>query len=314
MEAVEAAIGEDVPVKLVLSREDDMHAGKYRPLTVHRIEATLGQDGLPSAWRQRVVTQSIVTGTPLEAFVVVNGIDTTSVEGAAEMPYAVPNRKVELHSPEATASGLWWRSVGHTHTAFAGEHFLDILAREAGQDPLEYRRRLLRGGDPRLLAVLDRAATEAGWGRTLPEGRALGVALRKSFESYVCEIFECSVASDGVPVVHRVTAAVDVGIAVNPWNVEHQVKGAIAFGMTAALYGAIDFENGRVVQSNFHDYRMLRMHEMPEIDVHIIRSREAPTGIGEPGVPPAAPAMANAKLALTGEPTFRLPFTHGRDA
>jgi len=314
MEAVEAAIGEDVPVKVVLTREDDTRGGKYRPLTVHRIEATLGQDGLPSAWRQRVVTQSIMTGTPFEPMLVQDGIDQTSVEGAAEMPYAVPNRKIELHSPEATASGLWWRSVGHTHTAFAGEHFLDILAREAGQDPLEYRRRLLRGGDPRLLGVLDRAATEAGWGRTLPEGRALGVALRKSFESYVCEIFECSVASDGVPVVHQVTAAVDVGIAVNPWNIEQQVQGAVVFGMTAALYGAIDIQNGHVLQSNFHDYRMLRMHEMPPIDVHIVESREAPTGIGEPGVPPAAPAMANAKLALTGEPTYRLPFTYGRDA
>ncbi|HEX9767744.1 MAG TPA: molybdopterin cofactor-binding domain-containing protein, partial [Kiloniellales bacterium] len=308
MDAVEAALGEGVPVKVVWTREDDIRGGMYRPLAVHRIEATLGADGRPEAWRQRVVTQSILAGTPFESAMVHDGVDETSVEGAAEMPYAVPHRRIELHSPQVGVTALWWRSVGHTHTAFAGEHFLDILARAAKQDPVEYRRKLLDGGDPRLLGVLNLAAEKAGWGKRLPEGHAHGVALRKSFSSYVCEIFECSLGPDGIPVTHRVTCAVDVGIAVNPWNIEQQVQGAVVYGLTAALYGAIDFEGGRVRQSNFHDYRMLRMHELPRIDVHIVTSSEPPTGIGEPGVPPVAPALANAKLALSGEPTYRLPF------
>ena len=308
MDAVDAANGEDVPVKVIWNRADDIQGGMYRPLAVHRIEGILNDEGMPDTWRQRVVTQSIAAGTPFEQFMVKDRIDDTSVEGAKEMPYAIPNRRVELHSPPNPVSPLWWRSVGHTHTAFAAEHFLDILAHAAGKDPVDYRLALLSDADPRLLGVLKLAAEKAGWGTSLPEGRARGVALRKSFSSYVCEVFECSVADDGTPVTHRVTAAVDIGIAVNPWNIEQQVQGAVAYAMTAALYGAIDIEDGRVKQSNFDDYRILRMHEMPKIDVHIVKSGESPTGIGEPGVPPVAPAMANAKLALTGEPTYRLPF------
>jgi isoquinoline 1-oxidoreductase beta subunit len=249
-----------------------------------------------------------MAGTLFAPMLIHDGVDHTSTEGAVEMPYAIPNRRIELHSPEVDVSGLWWRSVGHTHTAFAGEHFLDILARKAGQDPVEYRRTLLEGGDPRLLGVLELAADKAGWGKRLPEGHAHGVALRKAFSSYVCEIFECSLETDGTPVVHRVTCAVDLGLAINPWNIEQQVQGAVAYALTAALYSAIDFENGQVRQSNFHDYRILRMHEMPRVDVHLVKSAEPPTGIGEPGVPPVAPALANAKLALSGEPTYRLPF------
>ncbi len=308
IDAVEAARDEGRPVKVVWTREDDIRGGKYRPLAVHRIEAALGADGMPEAWLQRVVTQSIMMGTPFEPFAVSNGVDRTSVEGAIEMPYAIPHRCIELHTPDVGVSRLWWRSVGHTHTGFAGEHFLDILARKAGQDPVEYRRKLLQGSDPRLLGVLDLAVEKAGWGQRLPEGHAHGVALRKSFSSYACQIFECSLGPDGIPVTHRVTCAVDVGIAVNPWNIEQQVQGAVVYGLTAALYGAIELEGGRVRQSNFHDYRMLRMHEMPQIEVHLVKSTESPTGIGEPGVPPVAPALANAKLALSGEPTYRLPF------
>lgn len=308
IDAVEAAEGEGVPVKAVWTRENDVQGGMYRPLAVHRLEATLGDDGRPEAWRQRVVTQSIATGTLIEPVMVHGGVDRTSVEGAIEMPYAVPHRRVELHSPRIDVTRLWWRSVGHTHTAFAGEHFLDVLAHAARQDPVEYRRRLLADGDPRLLGVLELAADKAGWGRSLPEGHARGVALHKSFASYVCQIFECSLADDGTPVPHRVTCAVDLGLAINPWNIEQQVQGAVAYALTAALYGAIDLDSGRVRQSNFHDYRILRMHEMPRVDVHVVDSGEPPTGIGEPGVPPVAPALANAKLALTGEPTYRLPF------
>lgn len=311
MDAVEAARGEDVPVKVVWAREDDIRGGKYRPLAVHRVEASLGEDGFPEAWRQRVVTQSILAGTPFEQALVHDGIDHTSVEGAAGMPYAVPHRRVELHSPELGITRLWWRSVGHTHTAFAGEHFLDILARRAGKDPLAYRRKLLEGGDPRLLRVLELATEKAGWGKKLPEGHAHGLALRKSFSSYVCQVFECSLSADGIPLTHRVTCAVDVGIAVNPWNIEQQVQGSVAYAMTAALYGTIDIEDGRVRQGNFHDYRILRMHEMPRVEVHVVPSAEPPTGIGEPAVPPVAPAMANARLALSGEATYRLPFAGG---
>lgn len=309
VQAAEVARGEGVPVKLIWTREDDTRGGRYRGLAVHRLEAKLGGDGLPDAWRQRVVTQSIMTGTPFEEFMVRDGVDHTSVEGATEMPYRVPHRRVELHSPEVPVSVLWWRSVGHTHTAFAGEHFLDILARKAGRDPLEYRRALLgKDGDPRLRRVLDLAAEKSGWGRPLPSGRARGLALKKSFSSYVCQVFECSLGEDGVPVTHRVTCAVDVGTPINPWNIEQQVQGAVAYALTAALYGEIALEKGRVVQGNFDDYRIVRMHELPPIDVHVVPGDASPTGIGEPGVPPVAPALANAKLALTGEPTYRLPF------
>ncbi len=310
MDAVHAANGEGVPVKVVWSRPDDIRGGYYRPISLHRMKGSLDSRGMPAAWHQRIVQPSIVTGTPLEPFMVHDGIDHTTVEGATGMPYRIPHRKVELHTPETDISVLWWRSVGHTQTCYAGEHFLDILAHRAGKDPLEYRRALLgRSGDPRLLRVLNLAAEKAGWGKPLPDGRAHGIALRKSFNSYVCQVFECSLSDDGMPLTHRVTCAVDVGTPINPWNIEQQVQGAIAYGMTAALYSSVDIEQGAVRQSNFHDYRILRMHEMPPIDVHIVPSNEAPTGIGEPGTPPVAPAMANAKLALTGEPTYRLPFS-----
>ncbi|ANM31907.1 hypothetical protein ABI59_23595 [Acidobacteria bacterium Mor1] len=310
MDAVHAALGENVPVKVVWSRPDDIRGGYYRPISLHRMKGSLDAKGMPAAWHQRIVQPSIVAGTPLEPFLVHDGVDHTTVEGATGMPYRIPHRKVELHSPEVDVSVLWWRSVGHTQTCYAGEHFLDILAHRAGKDPLEYRRALLgRSGDPRLMRVLNLAAEKAGWGKKLPDGRAHGIALRKSFNSYVCQVFECSLSDDGMPLTHRVTCAVDVGTPINPWNIEQQVQGAIAYGMTAALYGSVDIDNGAVRQSNFHDYRILRMHEMPPIDVHIVPSNEAPTGIGEPGTPPVAPAMANAKLALTGEPTYRLPFS-----
>ena len=309
VEAVEVARGEGVPVKTIWAREDDIRGGMYRPIAVHKVEARIGANGLPDAWRQRVVTQSIAEGTPLAGFAIHDGVDHLSVEGASGAPYAIPHRRIELASPDKDVSILWWRSVGHTHTAFAGEHFLDIVAREAGKDPLEYRRALLADNeDERFLGVLNLAAEKAVWGRKLRSGRAHGIALRKSFSTYVCQIVECSMGDGGIPVVHKVTCAVDLGVAINPWNIEQQVQGAVAYGLTAALYGSIDFDEGRVRQSNFHDYRILRMHEMPEVDVHVVPSTAPPTGIGEPGLPPVAPAMANAKLALTGEPTYRLPF------
>jgi isoquinoline 1-oxidoreductase subunit beta len=303
-EALEVAKGESAPIRTVWTREDDIQGGYYRPMFVHRIEAALGPDGKPIAWRQRVVGQSIMAGTVM-AGMIQNGIDPTSVEGAAGMPYAIPNRRVELHSPRKPVTVLWWRSVGHTHTGFANESFLDEVAHAGGQDPFELRRSLL-GGNPRHLRVLELAADKAGWGTALPAGRARGIAMRQSFESFVAEVAEVSIEG-GRPRVHRVVCAVDCGIAVNPWNVKAQMESGIVYGLTAALYGEITLEKGRARQSNFDDYPMLRMNEMPEIEVHIVRSAEQPTGCGEPGVPPIAPAVTNAIFALTGKRVRKLP-------
>ena len=201
---------------------------------------------------------------------------------------------------------LWWRSVGHTHTAFVMETFVDALAHEAKQDPLEYRRKLLKD-HPRHLGVLNLAAKKAGWGEPLPEGRFRGLAVHESFESYVAEVAEVSVASGRVR-VHRVVCAVDCGVCANPAGVEAQLQGGVVFGLTAALYGELTFKAGRVQQSNFHDYPLLRFKEMPQRrSAHRRRAREKPGGVGEPGVPPIAPAVANALFAATGKRLRRLP-------
>jgi len=227
------------------------------------------------------------------------------VEGAAELPYAIPNIQVELHTTRSPVTTLWWRSVGHTHTAFVVESFLDDLAHAAGKDPLELRRELL-ADKPRWLGVLNLAAAKAGWGGSLPAGRARGLAVHHSFDSWVAHVAEVSL-QNGWPRVHRVTSAVDCGRIVNPDSVKAQVEGAVGFGLTALLYSAITLKDGRVQQSGFHDYRMLRIHEMPEVDVHLVESSEPSTGIGEPGVPPVAPAVCNALFALTGKRIRRLP-------
>jgi isoquinoline 1-oxidoreductase beta subunit len=221
------------------------------------------------------------------------------------LPYAIPNVQVSLHTVVSPVPTLWWRSVGHSHTAFVVESFLDEVAQASGADPLELRRRLLQG-HPRHLGVLERAAAEAGWGTPAPEGRARGLAVHHSFDSFVAQVAEVSL-EDGRPRVHRVTCAVDCGRVVNPDTVRAQLEGAVGFGLTALLYGAITLKDGRVEQSGFHDYRMLRIHEMPQVDVHIVESGERSTGIGEPGVPPIAPAVCNALCALTGKRIRRLP-------
>ncbi len=304
-EAVQVAKGESVPIKTIWTREDDIQCGYYRPMFVHKLKATLDDAGMPLAWHQRIAGQSILSGTPFEAMMQ-NGIDPSSVEGAADMPYTIPHQRVELHSPTEAVTVLWWRSVGHTHTAFVNESFLDEVAHAGGRDPFELRRVLLQNS-PRELKVLELAAEKSGWGQPLPEGRARGIAVRKSFESFVAEVAEVSLTADGTPRVHRVVCAVDCGIAVNPWNIEAQVEGAVVFGLSAALHSEITVDGGRVQQSNFHDYPVLRMSEMPKVEVHIVESDEAPTGIGEPGVPPAAPAVANALFALTGKRIRKLP-------
>jgi isoquinoline 1-oxidoreductase beta subunit len=246
-------------------------------------------------------------GSPFEKGMIgKDGIDQTSVEGAKEMAYAIPNIRVDLHSPVNVVPVQWWRSVGHSHTAFVVESFLDELAHAAGRDPYEFRRKLL-AGHPRHLGVLELAAGKAGWGKPLPHGRARGIAVHESFKSFVAQVAEVSVSPGGGVRVHRVVCAVDCGRYVNPLTIEAQMESGIVFGLSAALHGAITLKDGRVEQGNFNDYQMLRINEMHEVEVHIVQSAEKPGGIGEPGVPPIAPAVCNAIFALTGERIRRLP-------
>jgi isoquinoline 1-oxidoreductase beta subunit len=307
LEAAHVAKAAGQPVKTVWTREDDIRGGYYRPQALHRIEGALDDKGAPVAWRQRIVSQSIVAGSPF-AGMIQNGIDPTVVEGASDSPYmkGIPNHRVELHATTPGVPVLWWRSVGHSHTAFAVESFIDELAHAAQRDPLEFRRALLKD-TPRVKAVLETAAEKAGWGTPLPKGRARGIAVHESFGSIVSQVAEVSVDGDRIR-VHRVTCAIDCGICVNPLGVRAQMESGIAYGLGAALYGAVTIKEGRVVESNFHDYRILRLHEMPQVDVHIIESREKSGGAGEPGTPPIAPAVANAVFALTGKRLRELPF------
>jgi isoquinoline 1-oxidoreductase subunit beta len=306
VEAAHIAKGLDRPVKLVWTREDDIRGGYYRPLAVHRLEGALDGQGAPVAWRQRIVSQSIVAGSAFAAMIK-DGVDPTVVEGASDSPYvkAIPNHRVELHTVDPGVPVLWWRSVGHSHTAFAVESFLDELAHAAKRDPLEFRRALLAQA-PRVRAVLELAAAKAGWGSAPPQGRARGLAVHESFGSIVAHVAEVAVDADRIR-VHRVVCAVDCGICVNPLAVRAQMESAVAFGLSAALHSELTMKEGRVVESNFHDYQVLRLHEMPQVDVHIVESREKSGGAGEPGTPPIAPAVANAVFALTGKRLRDLP-------
>jgi isoquinoline 1-oxidoreductase beta subunit len=305
VEAVEIAREAKAPLQLIWTREDDLRSGYYRPMWHSRVAGALDAQGAITAWTHTIVGQSILAGTPFEAFMVKDGIDGTSVEGAADLPYAIPNVQVDLHTTRVGVPTLWWRSVGHSHTAFVVETFLDELAHEAGAEPLALRRELL-AGKPRHLGVLELAADQAGWSTPPPAGRARGLAVHHSFESFVAMVVEVSLER-GRPRVHKVTCAVDCGRTVNPDTVKAQLEGAVGFALTAALYGEITLQDGRVEQSNFHDYRMLRIHEMPAVDVHIVPSEEPSSGVGEPGVPPVAPALANALFGLTGKRIRRLP-------
>jgi isoquinoline 1-oxidoreductase beta subunit len=305
VEAVKIAKAAQAPVQLVWTRDDDLAGGYYRPLWHSRLRAGLSPGGEIVGWMHTLVGQSFIKGTAFEEFIIHDGIDGTSVEGADDVPYAIPNVHVDLHTTEVGVPTLWWRSVGHTHTAFAVECFLDELAHAAGRDPLELRRALLKE-KPRHDAVLALAAQMAGWDTPAPAGRARGCAVHFSFQTYVAMVAEVSL-EDGRPRVHRVTAAVDCGRVVNPDTVVAQVEGAVGFALTAALFGEITLKNGRVQQTNFHDYRMLRIPDMPAVEVHVVDSDQPSTGIGEPGVPPLAPAVCNALHALTGKPIRRLP-------
>jgi isoquinoline 1-oxidoreductase subunit beta len=296
------------PIKVVWTREDDIRGGYYRPMWTHRVKAGLGKNGRPVAWHQTIVGQSILAGTPFGPVMIKNGVDDTSVEGAANSPYLteIRDRLVDLHSPDTPIPVLWWRSVGHTHTAFVMETFIDELAHASGKDPLTYRRQLLQG-HARHLRVLNLAAAKAGWGKPLAPGRYRGLAVHESFGSFMAEVAEVSVTGSEVR-VHRVVSAIDCGVCVNPAGVQAQVESAIAFGLTAALHGELTIKAGRVQQSNFHDYPMLRIAAMPEVEVHIVPSKEKSGGVGEVGTPPIAPAVANALFAATGKRLRRLPF------
>jgi isoquinoline 1-oxidoreductase beta subunit len=304
VEVAKATRAMNAPIRLLWTREDDIRGGYYRPLYVHTIAAGLDKRGRPLAWQHRIVGQSILAGTAFGAMIK-DGIDFTSVEGASNLPYAIPNMLVDLHTTQVGVPVLWWRSVGSTHNAFSTEVMINELAVAAKQDPVAFRRALLKN-HPRHRGVLDLAAQKAGWGKPLPKGHWRGVAVHESFHSYVAEVVEISIA-DGKPKVERVVCAIDCGVAVNPDMVRAQMESGIIFGLSAALYGEITLKDGQVVQSNYHDYQIVRLPEAPKIEVHIVPSSAKPTGVGEPGVPPLAPALANAVFAATGKPVRRLP-------
>lgn len=297
------------PVKLVWTREEDMRAGHYRPMFLHRVRAAVDESGQPIAWHQRIVGESIMKGTPFEQYAIKNGVDSASVEGAAE-PYPIPNLHIDLHSPDTGVPVQWWRSVGHTHTGFVTESVIDELAHAAGTDPCAFRRALLKQ-HPRHLGVLELAAAKSGWGTPLKAGagerRGRGIAVVQSFNSYVAQVAEVTVKADGTLRVDRVVCAVDCGLAINPDVVRAQMEGGIGYGLAAALHSAVTLEDGVVQQTNFHQYAPLRMSEMPGIEVHIVPSAEPPTGVGEPGTPVIAPAVANAIFAATGKRIRKLP-------
>lgn len=307
------AIAGRAPVKLVWLREDDMKAGYYRPLFHHTLKAALDSKGTITAWHHRLVGQSIAVGSAFESMMVKDGVDAVSVEGAANLPYAIPNLLVDLHTPRGIGVPvLWWRSVGSTHTAYSTETFLDQLAVAARKDPVALRLQLL-AKHPRHAGVLRLAAEKAGWSKPLAAGapgtrRGRGVAVHESFRSFVAQVAEVTVAADGAVVVDRVVCAVDCGIAINPDIVRAQVEGAIGFALSAALHGEITLKNGMVEQSNFDTYAPIRIHEMPLVEVHIVASTLNPSGIGEPATPPLAPAVANAIGAAIGKFPTRLPF------
>ncbi|MBC7889848.1 MAG: xanthine dehydrogenase family protein molybdopterin-binding subunit [Ferruginibacter sp.] len=306
-EAVQVSKAINAPVKVIWTREDDIQGGYYRPAAHHVINAGIDASGMPLFWQQQIVCQSFAVGTVMEAMMVKDGVDSTAVEGAADMAYNVPNLKVNWNMAPGGVPTLWWRSVGHSGNAFVTETFIDALAHAAGKDPYQYRLALLEK-HLRHKRVLVMAAEKSNWGKPLPAGRARGIAIHESFGSYVAHVAEVSIPKPGTIKVHKVVSVIDCGPVVNPETIRAQIEGCVVFGLTAALYGEISFEKGRVKQRNFYDYKILRMNEMPQVEVHIVPSTEKMGGVGEPGVPPVAPAVANALFLLTGRRIRKLPF------
>ncbi|WP_372365769.1 molybdopterin cofactor-binding domain-containing protein [Candidatus Uabimicrobium sp. HlEnr_7] len=305
-ETIQVSKAIKAPVKLVWTREDDIKGGWYRPMYYHKIAGGLDKKKNPITWKHTIVGQSIAAGTSLEPFMVHNGVDVTSVEGAENIPYAIPNIYVDLHSPKNSVPVLWWRSVGGSHNAFVVECFLDELAEVAEKDPYEFRRELL-ASHPRYKRVLELAVSKSHWNKPLPERYGRGLAIHFSFGSVVAQVAEVSVSKDGHVKVHNVVCAVDCGPVINPNTVEAQMESGIAYALTAVLYGKITLKNGKVKQSNFYDYQVLRIDEMPKIATHIVPSVEKMGGVGEVSVPPLAPAVVNAIFAATGKRIRQLP-------
>ncbi len=321
-EAVSISMAINQPVKVIWSREDDIAHDSFRPATYNRMKAAIDDQGQLTAWHHQIIGPSVMRhfipktlgsylpeATP-DALVRLLGNtvgntlgtlfpDKTSTEGAADLPYAIPNLDVRYVHSDAGVPLLWWRSVGHSQNAFIVESFLDEAAHAAGKDPVEFRTDLLRD-DPRRLAVLKKVAELSNWGKTSSASHFQGIAVHKSFNSYVAEVAEVEIVKQNIR-VHKVYCVVDCGLVVNPDVVTMQMESGIIFGLTAALHGEITYKNGRVVQSNFNDYPLLRINESPDIVVHIIDSDEAPTGVGEPAVPPILPAVANAIFAASGQ-------------
>jgi isoquinoline 1-oxidoreductase subunit beta len=303
VDAVETSKAVSAPVKVLWTREDDLTHGFYRPATYNVLKASLDTNGKPAAWSHRIVGPGILTQ---KGRAPATGVDPSAVAGARDIPYDITNVLVEFRHQDAGVPVGFWRSVGSSQNAFVTESFIDELAHAAGKDPYEFRRALL-GKAPRHKGVLELAATKANWGAPLPAGRARGIAVAFSYASYSAHVAEVSVSPEGAVRVHRIVCAIDCGVAVNPDQVKAQMEGGSVYALTAALYGQITLENGRVQQTNFHSYPMLRINEMPVVETHILDSGEAPGGLGEPGVPTVAPAVCNAIFALTGKRIRTLP-------
>ena len=308
-DAVQISQAMQQPVKVIWTREQDMQNDFYRPTSYNQLQAAVDEDGWPVAWSHAMASPSILARLVPLPGILLRGVDPTATEGAAHLPYAMPNFEMRYAMPQSPLPIGFWRSVGHSQNGFIIESFLDEVAALGGKDPLELRLRLLKA-QPRYLQVLQLAAEKARWHDPLPEGHYRGVAIVHSFGSYVSQVAEISLQGEpGSPSVrvHKVICAADCGMVVNPDTVVAQLESAVIYGLTAALYGDITIENGSVQQSNFHDYPLVRLRECPVIEVHLIDSTEPPGGVGEIGVPPIAPAVANAVFAATGKPVRRLP-------
>ena len=306
------AIGPGKAVKLVWTREDDMRGGYYRPFSIHRMRGVV-RDGKIAAWSDTIVGQSIMKGSAFEAMTFKDGLDSTAYEGSHDIPYEVANFKCDLHQVDVGIPVLWWRSVGHTHTGYAVEAFVDELLQVAGQDPVEGRLAMM-GKSPRHAGVLKAVAEFANWkGAKMESGHERGVAVVESFGTYVAQVVELSVGEEG-PIIHKVWCAVDCGVAVNPDIIRAQMEGGIGFGLGHILYAEQTLDQGRPVAGNFNTYRSLRINEMPKVDVTIVASTEKPTGVGEPGVPPVGPAVANAMAMLGLTRPRQLPIVQGASA
>ncbi len=314
VEAVEIAkaIGWKAPVKLQWTREDDMAGGRYRPMVLHHVRVGLDDKGAVTGWHHHIIGQSILIGTPFEGFGVKNGVDPSTVEGVSDTKYGIGDLRVEVTNTQSPVTTLWWRSVGHTHTAYAMETMIDEVAAASGKDPVALRRELLKD-HPRHLKVLDAVAAAADWGKPLPAGRFRGIALHESFGTVVGEVAEISMQGRSVK-VERVVCAIDCGIAVNPDTIRAQIEGGVGFGLGAILREQVTLQGGAVDTLNFDSYRPLRIDDMPKVEVHILPSTNRPSGVGEPGVPPIGPAVANAVFAATGKRVRILPFETGLTA